>query len=71
VIHQAREAGRAQRRLEREAGDVLHQVELHRGLQHRHLDRLPAAAALAAQQRRQDGVGDGLSGELVADHRGT
>ena len=66
----ARIAEAPQRRVEDGAGEVLRGQELHRRLEHRRLHRLPAAAALPLQQRGEDGIGDGLPGELVADDAG-
>ena len=47
---------------------MLGEVELDGGLQHRNFNRLAAAAAGDLVERRHDGVGDRLAGELVADH---
>ena len=60
--------GRTKRRLERETEQMLDIGEFRRGLEHRHLDRLSAAAALTLKQRGHDRIGNRLARQFIAQH---
>ncbi len=66
-VHRRAETGRALRGLERVPGQVLDEVERDQRVGHRDLDPLALAGLVAVHQRREDGVGDGQGGDLVAD----
>ena len=63
----SRIAGRPQRRLERQPAQMLGHHEGGHGFEHRHLDRLALAGALALQQRRHHRIDHGQADRLVAD----
>ena len=67
---QARVARLRQRRIEAQAAQVLGHGERHHGFQHRYLDMLALAAALAMKQRRQHRVDHRHAGGLVGDQAG-
>ena len=63
----ARIAGRPHRRVEGQPAHMLGHDEGGHGFEHRHLDRLALAGALALQQRRHHRVDHGQPDRLVAD----
>ena len=67
-IDHAEIAGLADRRIEGAAGEVIAEHELRHGFEHRQLDRLALAGALAAEQRGEDDV-RGIEPDNAIDHR--
>ena len=65
--HQARIAGFADRRVERAAAEMVAQHELRHGLEHRQLDRLALAGAVAAEYGGEDDV-RGVDADDAVDH---
>ena len=70
ALQQSRIAGLGRRRVEAQPAQVLGQHEGHHGLEHRHLDILTLAFALAVQQRSQHRIDHRQAGGLVGHQRG-
>ncbi|MCY1225839.1 hypothetical protein D3C81_959840 [compost metagenome] len=67
VVEDARIAARADGRVEGQAAHVVAQHELRHGLEHRHVDGLACAGALAVEQSCRHGIGRGERDDAIGD----